>query len=57
MIPFPRRPEGAPPAHVPRIELRYLGEVVGWLDCATVFEPANEDAVWINSAMLERYAA
>ncbi len=42
---------------MPRIELSYQGEVVGWLDCGSGFEPANEDAVWLNFVALERFAA
>ena len=45
------------PEKMPILELRYQGELVGWLDCASAFEPANEDQVWLNAAVLERFAA
>lgn len=38
-------------------ELSYHQDVVGWLDCGSAFEPANEDAVYLNAAILERLAA
>ena len=42
---------------MPVLELTYLGELAGTIDCASAFDPANEDAVFINHAILERYAA
>jgi hypothetical protein len=39
------------------LELRYLGEVVGWIDHASAFNPANDDQVWIHAAIIERLAA
>ena len=43
--------------NTPVLELRYLGELAGWVDHACAFNPANEDAVWLNRAILERLAA
>ncbi len=42
---------------MPLIELSYLGYVVGWLDCASAFEPADADDLYINAAILTRLAA
>lgn len=42
---------------MPTLELRYQGDLVGWLDCASGFEPANEDQVWLHAAIIERMAA
>ena len=42
---------------MPRFELSYDGYVVGWLDCGSAFEPADEDDLVMNSAILERLAA
>jgi hypothetical protein len=42
---------------LPMLELRYLDEIAGWIDCASAFLPANEDAVFLNAALLHRYAA
>jgi len=39
------------------LELRYLGEVVGWIDHASAFNPANDDHVWMHVAIIERLAA
>ena len=45
-------------ARRPRLlELSYLGDVVGWLGHDSAFDPANEDAVYLNSAIIERLAA
>lgn len=41
----------------PVLELSYHGEVVGWLNCASAFSPANEDQVYLNAAILDRLAA
>lgn len=43
--------------HMPRVELTYLGELAGFIDCGSAFEPANEDHVFLNAAVLERLAA
>jgi hypothetical protein len=39
------------------LELSYLGEVIGWIDHASAFNPANEDDLYKNAAVLERFAA
>jgi hypothetical protein len=45
------------------LELRYQGEVIGWatlwdFDCSGIaVEPSNEDAVYLNAAIIERLAA
>lgn len=46
-----------PTAPSPVLELSYQGYVVGWLDCGSAFEPANEDDLYINAAILARLAA
>lgn len=42
---------------MPRVELRYQGEIAGWLDCGCAFEPANDDQVFLNVAIIELMAA
>jgi len=42
---------------MPTAELSYQGYVVGWLDCACAFTPADEDDLYVNAAVLERLAA
>jgi hypothetical protein len=42
---------------MPVFELSYQGYVVGWIDSASAFNPANEDDLYINSAVLARLAA
>lgn len=39
------------------LELSYRGYVVGWIDHACAFNPANEDDLYINAAVLARLAA
>lgn len=39
------------------LELSYQGYVVGWIDHACAFNPANEDDLYINAAVLARLAA
>lgn len=50
-------PPNRPEAPVPVLELSYLGYVVGWFDCASAFEPADADDLYINAAILDRLAA
>jgi hypothetical protein len=42
---------------MPSLELSYQGYVVGWLDNGSAFEPADNDDVYVNAAILERLAA
>lgn len=42
---------------MPVVELTYQGYVVGWLDCGSAFEPADNDDLYINSAVLKRLCA
>lgn len=45
------------------LELRYQGEVAGWATLypfdagGIIVEPSNDDAVYLNAAILERLAA
>lgn len=41
----------------PVFELTYRDDLAGWIDCASTFEPANDDAVYLNAAIIERLAA
>lgn len=42
---------------MPLFELSYQGYVVGWIDSACAFEAADNDDLYINSAILRRLAA
>ena len=42
---------------MPIFELSYHGEVAGFLDCASTFEPIDEDAVFLNAAQLRKFGA
>jgi hypothetical protein len=41
----------------PVFELTYQDDLAGWVDCASSFEPANDDAVYLNAAIHERLVA
>lgn len=45
------------PRGMPVLELRYLGEVIGWINSACAFHAADNDAVYLNAAMVRRYLA
>jgi hypothetical protein len=51
------KPTPQPEAPVPVLKLSYLGYVVGWLDSGSAFEPADNDDLYINAAILSRLAA
>jgi hypothetical protein len=42
---------------MPVFELSYLAYVVGWIDSASAFNPANEDDGYVHAAILARLAA
>jgi len=38
------------------VELWYQGDLVGQVDFAGAFQPANEDDVWMNQAIVQQLA-
>lgn len=40
---------------LPVLELRYLGEVIGWVDAACAFQPVSEDALYLNRAIVRLF--